>query len=116
MRISAIPDGAGANANSIVIRNALSNNGFRVAFYSEADNLVPNDNNNFEDIFLYDRQTRTIIRVSVNTAGQEGNGRSFIPAVSQDGRYVTYTSEATNLVLGDTAGEQDIFLYDSQTQ
>ena len=54
-------------------------------------------------------------RVSVATGGGQANFDSFDPSISADGRYVAFTSDATNLVSGDTNGEQDIFVHDRQT-
>ena len=56
------------------------------------------------DIFVYDRQTDTIERVSVATDGTQGNGHSCDPSISADGRYVAFCSSASNLVPGDTNG------------
>lgn len=55
------------------------------------------------------------IRVSVDSDGKEGNGSSIMPAISGDGRYVAFTSEAANLVGGDTNEYMDVFVHDRQT-
>ena len=68
-----------------------------------------------EDIFVFDRQTDTTERVSIASDGTEGNNDSFSPAISADGRYVNYTSFASNLVPADTNGVADIFVFDRQT-
>src|SRR5712691_2607153 len=54
-------------------------------------------------------------RVSVSTGGVQGNGRSFVPAISADGRFVAFYSDASNLVAGDTNGSRDVFVNDRQT-
>jgi hypothetical protein len=79
--------------------------------------LVPNDTNGGWDDFLYDQQTGTVLRVSVNSNGEEqvytsdpGKGN-----MSADGRYVVFRSTANNLVPGDTNGVQDIFLHERET-
>src|SRR5438132_451471 len=54
-------------------------------------------------------------RVSVNSAGNEVHGSSARPALSADGRFVAFTSLATNLVPGDTNGTWDVFIRDRQT-
>src|SRR5262249_54148757 len=64
--------------------------------------------------FVRDREAGTTERVSVDGAGQEGNGRSDSAAISGDGRIVAFQSEASNLVAGDTDGVQDIFVRDRQ--
>ena len=54
-------------------------------------------------------------RVSTATDGSQGNGSSFVPAISADGRYVAFYSDASNLVAGDTNGARDVFVRDLQT-
>ena len=75
-----------------------------MAFYSVATNLVSGDTNGADDIFVHDRQTGTTERVSVATGGTEATGDSYTPAISADGRFVAFYSDATNLVSGDTNG------------
>ncbi len=102
-------------ANSVSDSPSLSADGRYVTFVSRANNLVPGDNNGTDDIFVFDRTTGTIERVSVSDAGVEGNDSSFSPALSADGRYVTFESRASNLVPGDNNGATDIFVYDRTT-
>jgi len=61
--------------------------------------------------------SQTTERVSVDTAGVEGDGPSFAPSITADGRYVAFESDATNLAgaVTDTNGWSDIFLRDRQT-
>jgi VCBS repeat-containing protein len=66
----------------------------------------------FWTFFVYDRVTQNTERVSVATDGAQGNGDSGVPAISADGRYVVYTSFASNLVSGDTNNAGDNFIYD----
>src|SRR5438046_3037872 len=68
-----------------------------------------------DDVFVHDRQTGTTGRVSVDSAGTEGNGLSVNPSISADGRFVVFYSYATNLVPGDTNGTGDVFVHDRQT-
>ncbi len=89
-----------------------SDNGRYVVFNSRQTNLVDDDTNGFEDIFVKDVDTGRITRVSVATDGTQGNGHSHTPSISHDGRFVTFTSDATNLVGGDTNGTSDVFLVD----
>lgn len=94
---------------------SISGNGRYVAFASAASNLVTGDTNNAWDVFVHDRQSGATTRVSVDSAGRQGNGSSseyFMPSVSGDGRYVTFHSMATNLVAGDTNDYQDVFVHD----
>ena len=67
-------------------------------------------------MFLFDRLTATTTRVSVATGGtQATGGSSFAPAISSDGRYITFSSGATDLVVGDTNAAFDVFLHDQGT-
>ncbi len=94
---------------------AISADGRFVAFSSDATNLVSGDTNGFRDIFVHDRLTGTTERVSVSTGGTEADGVSETPAISADGRFVAFYSDATNLVSGDTSGVSEIFVHDRQT-
>jgi len=94
---------------------AISADGRYVAFLSWASNLVSGDTNRNSDIFVHDRQTGQTTRVSVASNGQEGNARSYHPAISADGRYVAFVSHADNLVVGDTNNQDDVFVHDRET-
>jgi hypothetical protein len=92
---------------------ALSADGRFVAFVSWASNLVPGDTNDEEDVFVRDRRTGKTERVSLGPNGIQGNGDSggiYTPALSTDGRFVAFDSEASNLVPGDTNNWQDVFV------
>ena len=97
---------------------AVSADGRFVAYSSRASNLVPEDTNNTDDIFVYDRTTQIIERVSVSNDGVQGNFQSINPSISADGNFVAFESEATNLVPNDRNGQNsrsqgvDIFVYD----
>lgn len=99
-----------SNGNSFF--SAVTPDGRYVAFNSQATNLVSGDTNPYEDIFVRDRQTGQTTRVSVASDGTQANGGSTWPQISADGRYVTFESEANNLVSGDTNGKPDIFVRD----
>jgi Tol biopolymer transport system component len=113
MRVSVAT--GGAQADSASSRPVISGDGRYVAFESDATNLVPGDTNGVSDIFVHDRATGETKRVSVSTGGVEGNGPSWGPALSADGRYVAFWSEADNLVPGDTNGCGDVFVHDCVT-
>jgi hypothetical protein len=106
---------AEAQSNATSSSYSISANGRFVAFYSSADNLVPNDTNSAQDIFVRDRQLGTTQRVSVSSSEQQANAASTFGAISADGRYVAFYSSATNLVIGDTNNASDIFVRDRQT-
>ncbi len=65
-------------------------------------------------MFLFDRQTRTLERISIANDGTEGNGRNLSPSLSADGRFVAFASEASNLMPGDTNGVLDVLLFARQ--
>ena len=110
-RASVGPGGAQSNGDSF--SGSLSSDGRYVAFSSNATNLVAGDTNGKFDIFVRDLTAGGVTtRVSVATGGGQSNGDSYLPAISGDGRYVAYSSTATNLVAGDTNGKSDVFLYD----
>ncbi|MFZ0546920.1 MAG: hypothetical protein WAM60_15845 [Candidatus Promineifilaceae bacterium] len=106
----------GAQTNNTSIFPDISGDGRFIAYYSYATNLVPNDTNGVEDIFLYDRLNQTTKRISVSSSGLQANGSSIFPDISADGRYITFDSEASNLITGDTNNVTDIYLYDRINQ
>jgi Tol biopolymer transport system component len=91
---------------------APSPDGRYVAFESDASNLVRGDTNGQQDIFVRDRRSGTTRRVSLGPNGVQANGPSFDAKITADGRYVTFTSVATNLVPGDTNNDRDVFVRD----
>lgn len=95
---------------------AISDDGRSVAFASDATNIVRNDTNGARDVFVHDRTTRVIERVSLGVAG-EANGDSvpgFLTdrelAISGGGRTIAFTSAASNLTSGDTGPGIDVFV------
>ncbi len=110
--VSVAMGGGPANGASIV--PALSADGRYVAFTSSATNLVLNDTNERTDVFVRDMVEGTTVRVSVASDGIQGNGASQGAAISRDGRFVAFSSTATNLVLSDTNKLSDVFVHDLQ--
>ncbi len=106
---------AGIQGNDGSSATAISADGRFVVFESFASNLVAGDTNGRPDIFVRDRQTKQTMRVSVSSAGVQGNYASYSPAISADGRFVAFESGAGNLVAGDTNASRDIFVRDRQT-
>jgi len=94
---------------------AISADGRWVAFASSASNLVPGITTSIPFVYLYDRQSSTTTLASVATNGTAGNSLSWRPAISADGRVVTFESHASNLVSGDTNGWADIFARQAST-
>jgi Tol biopolymer transport system component len=100
---------------------AISADGRYVAFDSNATDLVPDDTDQAEDVFVHDRLTGVTTRVSVATGGGQASGfksglpGSVDPAISANGRYVAFTSDAANLFPADTKGTWDVFEHDRLT-
>ena len=111
----AAPPGTPLLADGPSGESSLSADGRFVAFSSAATNLVAGDTNDTTDVFVRDRLTTTTVRISLDSAGLQGNGTSASPSLSADGRYVAFVSTATNLVAGDTNGAGDAFVHDRQT-
>ncbi|MFY1673385.1 TolB family protein [Plantactinospora sp. WMMB334] len=95
---------------------AISADGRYVTFSSFGGNLVPGDVNDLPDVFVRDRRAGTTRMVSVSFAGTPADAASRQPSISADGRYVAFSSEATNLVPGDTNRDIDMFLHDRLTR
>ena len=113
-RVSVGSEGVQSNGGSL--SPAFSSDGRHVAFFSLATNLVANDTNAQTDVFLHDARLFQRRRVSVTSEGTQAvGGNSFNPALSSDGRYVTFQADATNLVAGDTNGATDVFVHDRGT-
>jgi Tol biopolymer transport system component len=110
--VSAALDGAGADGPST--SPSLDGAGGRIAFASDATNLVPGDANGVADIFVRtgDGPSSTTFLITTNAAGEQANGASSEPDIARGGQFVAFTSTATNLVPGDTNGVADVFVKD----
>jgi CSLREA domain-containing protein len=100
----------GAQANSGSTGASVSGSGNLVAFDSVATNLVADDGNGRQDIFVRDRSASTTTLASVSSSGVQGDGNSHKATISADGSAVVFSSAATNLVAGDTNSQGDIFV------
>ncbi len=90
----------------------ISANGAFIAFVSNAQNLAPNDTGSANDVFLRDRFAGTTKRISTNRFNFPGNAASTKPALSEDGRFVAFATDATNLFDNDTNANTDVVLFD----
>ncbi|UVF20832.1 hypothetical protein HPT29_006805 [Microvirga terrae] len=108
--VSKAQNGTKANGDSYNAR--FSPDGRYVVFESYADNLVAGDDNGVADIFLKNLDTKEVTRISIATSGMETTFGSFDAQFSPDGRFVTFESEAPNLVANDGNNASDIFLVD----
>ncbi|MDX2259105.1 MAG: hypothetical protein NW205_09345 [Hyphomicrobiaceae bacterium] len=100
---------AGAEGNGTSFNGALSPDGTKLVFISNADNLVAGDTNGAADVFVKDLVTGVSTRISTSAAGVEGDDQSFRAVFTPDGTKVVFSSEAQNLVAGDTSG-RDVFI------
>jgi hypothetical protein len=111
--VSVASDGTQGNEGSTW--PSISADGHYVAFGSYASNLVSGDTNGRKDIFVHDRVTGTTTRVSVASDGTQGDHLSRFPTISSDGKFVAFSSKATNLVSRDTNGKEDVFVRNLKT-
>ena len=116
-RVSVASDGSQATQQSST--PSISADGRFVAFESIATNLVSGGTSSQGDIFLRDTCvgatgcTPSTSRVSRDSTGAPGNGQSFLPRISGNGRFVVFTSFASNLVASDSNGVHDVFVRDT---
>ncbi len=108
-------DSNGNQGNGASTPGPITPDGRYILFNSKASNLVPNDTNFHYDVFLRDRVTSSTSRESVGTFGVQGNSDSFAAAISDDGRWVLFSSWAGTLVAGDSNIAYDVFLRDRTT-
>ena len=114
--VSRASGATGAKAEENADQAAISADGRFVAFRSPANNLHDDDADSTVDVYVRDLQTNTTALVSRATGatGTPGNNTSDQPAISADGRFVAFTSTATNLHPDDTDGVDDVFVRDLQ--
>jgi Tol biopolymer transport system component len=105
----------GAGANGVSNASAISADGSRILFWSVANNLVPGDVNGQADFFLVDLALGTTTLVHVGHLGQQADNGPLQGALSENGRFVAFSSLANNLVANDTNVGSDLFLHDTLT-
>ncbi len=108
-------DSAGLPGNGVSQVPAISADGRYVAFSSASTNLGAGATTGQYEIYVHDRQSGQTTLVSMDSSGHLADRSCTDPAISADGRYVAFASEATNLVPGDTNGVRDIFRHDRST-
>ena len=101
---------------------SIDMNGYKIAFWSYAYTLVPNDKNNLCDIFLYQRNSSLVglplKRITMaydggeRNQGDESSSRVVTPTISGNGQFISYATTASNVVPGDNNNAQDAFVYD----
>jgi Tol biopolymer transport system component len=113
-RVSVSSNGDQADGESI--GGYITARGRYVVFHSAATNLVENDTNGENDVFVHDTLTGQTRRVSVSSQGGEADTGCAWPSISKNGRYVAFRSAATNLVADDDNGVGDVFIHDLFTR
>lgn len=108
-------DSSGGQADSVSWAPSISGDGRFVAFASSASNLVPEADNQVPDVFLHDRWTGQTTRISQPYDGRRLNAASSHPSLSADGRFIAFTSGASNIVPDDWNGRQDVFVHNRLT-
>jgi Tol biopolymer transport system component len=117
-RVSVATGGTEAHGESAlaICMDVASTDGRYVVFSSLAEDLIAHDDNGFRDVFLRDRRTGTTIRISVaHDTGGDSDGDSDFATISDDGRFIAYSSEAGDLVANDGNAFKDVFVYDRDT-
>ena len=105
-------DGLANGGSYVGSKQGVSGDGRYVVFWAHIDGLVPIVGLAPQQVYVRDRLAGTTTRVSVGSDGTSANGNSDDAAISVDGRYVTFASEGSNLVPGDTNGQRDVFIHD----
>ena len=94
------------------VSGSLSDDGRFLVYTSTAGDVVPDDGNGTADVFVFDAKTGSNALVTKGTDGAVGSNFSGGARISGDGRYIVFSSSATNLVAGDTNGVADVFVRD----
>ena len=94
---------------------AISTNGRFVAFHSASPYLVRGDGNGSSDVFVYDRKSSRLRLVSTNSEGAQADGDSVYPSISEDGRFIAFSSRADNLVGDVRTHRMEIYVKDTRT-
>src|SRR5262245_3782653 len=110
--VSVDSDGGSNGTIDNGVFNPMSKDGRWVTFSTSSDRVVAGDTNGTLDVFVRDRATGTTVRVSVAADGTQGNGASFEPAISGDGRFVAFASAANNLTADPVSNVLNVFLHD----
>jgi len=110
VRVSVATGGGQGTGTSLAA--TVSSDGNLIAFQSSAFDLVPDDANGAADAFVRDMAAGTTTRVSLSITGHDADLAASEPAISGDGRFVAFSSAATNLVVGDTNNVTDVFVRD----
>ncbi|MBB4675637.1 TolB family protein [Crossiella cryophila] len=105
----------GEQSSSYTLMPAITADGGQVFFVAWGDNLVPGDTEDTPDVFVKTLRTGEIRRVNTAGDGRAADAQPYQPTISADGRYLSFSSIAANLVPGDTNNVDDVFLKDLRT-
>jgi Tol biopolymer transport system component len=107
--------GAGIPADDFSNSPSISADGRYVAFASDSDEIVPDDDNGITDVFVRDRLTQTTERISVTSDGIQVDDGSYLPVITPSGRHVAFVSDSDDLALADANGAPDAYVHDRLT-
>ncbi len=107
---------AGAIADEEAGEPDISADGRYVSFHSSATNLVRDDTNTWNDVFVRDRLRKTTMRVSVSSSGGQANDHSRWSHISANGQVVVFQSYSTNLVQGPRQVRSEIYIHNLRTK
>ncbi len=105
----------GGSAAGSSLQPAISADGRFVAFTSSAPDLVEDDSNGSLDVFVHDLRTEVTTLISRGSNGELADNDSFSPSLSADGRFVAFSSLASNLDARDTNAAPDVYMHDRVT-
>lgn len=114
-RTEIVTVGVGGEADSYSHAPDISDDGRFVAFQSDSTNLIPGDTNKQTDVFVRDLNAAVTYRASESAAGEQANFNTAAASISPSGRFVTFSTRATNLIPGDLNGTWDVLVKDMQT-
>ena len=109
-----VSESLGVQGNGFSLGAECNRDASMVVFRSRASNFVVGDSNDTDDVFLWQRGGAALLRVSIRTDGRQANGPSYNPVIT-DSDHIVYSSDAPNLVDGDTNGSRDVFRFDLTT-
>ncbi|HVM12542.1 MAG TPA: hypothetical protein VM638_08735, partial [Actinomycetota bacterium] len=109
-RVSVSEDGS--DGRSDPGPSGISDDGRYAVFTSSAPGLVPDDGNGLADVFVHDRLGGTTERLSTRAGGGDASAPSYAGAISADGRFVAFVSEASDVTPGDANDRADVFVTD----
>ncbi|WP_248928497.1 S-layer homology domain-containing protein [Paenibacillus hamazuiensis] len=112
-RVTKVKDRLPKDFGSFAFSVSMSDDAQWIAFTSAADDIVDGDDNEYSDVFLYNRMSRQVKRISVSAEGVQGDDASLQSVMTGNGRYAMFVSYAGNLVPGLSGDLVRMFIYDT---